>query len=243
MSREDLGELGGALLTRLAAMPVLEPKLFGERGIQSDQRMKSHLSAGTEAHGRFTTPVREGADIREFYLGRPRLWADWSALGRQARAKEEYELVRIVVRQTASFPIATLHDGLPFRNSLLAGFESEQWEPATLVALLNSSLVRWHHYMRHRDARQPVLPQVKVGHLRAIPQPGNVTREHKQALARLALSAHESETMVSTRLDLDRLVAEMYGLSEAEAQLVEAWAEPLRSKAQRRAPAELPAQG
>lgn len=239
MSREDLGELGCELLARLAALPVFEPKLFGERGVQSDPRMKAHLSAGDAPHGRFTTPVREGADIREFCLGRPKLWADWSALGRQARAKEEYELVRFVVRQTASFPIAALYDGLPFRNSLLAGFGSEQWEPASLVALLNSSLVRWHHYMRHRDARQPVLPQVKVGHLRAIPQPLNATEEQKRALARFTALAHERETTVNLA-ELDRTVAEMYGLSEPEAALVETWAESMLRRG-RRSPSAPPA--
>lgn len=241
MSREDLGELGRVLLARLAALPVIEPELFGERGIQSDQRMKAHLSPGSEAHGRFTTPVREGADIREFFLGKPKLWADWSALGPRIRSAEEYTQVRIVVRQTASFPIATLYDGLPFRNSLLAGFGSAQWEPLALVALLNSSLIRWHHYMRHRDARQPVLPQVKVGHLRAIPRPVAVTEAHKRELARLA-AATDGETSAVERSALDQLVAEMYGLSEDESALVRAWAEPLLTKARRKAGSELSAE-
>lgn len=235
MEREDLGELGRALLARLGAMPVFDPDLFGERGIQTDQRMKEHLSPGNVAHGRFTTPVREGADIREFWLEQPKLWADWPALGRAARAREEYRLVRLVVRQTASFPIATLYDGLPFRNSLLAGFGSQAWTPEVLVALLNSSLIRWHHYMRHRDARQPVLPQVKVSHLRAIPRPVVITDQHREALTRLAVLAHEQGELSSEqRLTLDAVVAEMYAATEAEVDLVWQWAEPWLGRVRRK---------
>lgn len=238
MEREDLGELGRALLARLGALPVFDPGLFGERGIQTDQRMKAHLSLGEASHGRFTTPVREGADIREFWLEAPKLWADWPALGRAARAPAEYQLVRFVVRQTASFPIATLYDGLPFRNSLLAGFGSPTWTPEVLVALLNSSLIRWHHYMRHRDARQPVLPQVKVGHLRAVPRPVITTDQHRQRLARLATAAQsQGEMNAEQRLELDATVAEMYAITEAEAQLVWQWAEPWLPKARRKASA------
>ena len=241
MSRDDLGDVGAALLARLAALPVLPATLFGERGIQSDQRMKAHLSPGKTAHDRFTTPLREGGDIREFFLGEPRLWADWAALGRQARAVEEYAAVRFVVRQTASFPIATTYDGLPFRNSLLAGFGSEQWQPAVLVALLNSSVVRWHHYMRHRDARQPVLPQVKVGHLRSIPEPVRVTPSHLATLAALTKRFEAGETVGAERAELDRLVATMYDLSDAEFEVVSAWAEVRLGKARRRSAPGLPA--
>lgn len=236
MEREDLSELGRELLARLGAMPVFDPDLFGERGIQTDQRMKEHLSSGSVAHGRFTTPVREGADIREFWLEEPKLWADWPALGRAARAREEYRLVRFVVRQTASFPIATFYDGLPFRNSLLAGFGSQTWTPDVLVALLNSSLIRWHHYMRHRDARQPVLPQVKVSHLRAIPRPVVTTDQHREALTRLAtLGQDHGELSSEQRLELDATVAEMYATTAAEADLVWQWAEPWLRKARRKA--------
>lgn len=243
MVREDLGEVGRALLTRLASLPVFDAHLFGERGIQTDQRIKEHFLAGAKPHGRFTTPVREGADIREFHLGEPTLWADWPAMGRQARPIEEYALVRFVVRQTASFPIAALYDGLPFRNSLLAGFGSEQWPPDVLVALLNSSVVRWHHYMRHRDARQPVLPQVKIGHLRAIPRPVHDNADNKRALAELTRQLSDGETSQRARAELDRLVETMYGLSEEEVALVRAWAESFVGKTRRQAAADVRAEG
>lgn len=224
VARGDLSERDVALLARLATLPRLPATLFGERGIQSDPRLKQHLSAGSGPHGRFTTPLREGSDIREFRLGPPRLWADWAALGRHARKATEYETVGFVVRQTASYPIAALSDGLPFRNSLLAGFCSAEWSAGALVALLNSTLIRWHHYMRHRDARQPVLPQVKIAHLRAIPGPPTVRPEQCRELETLSQALSElGEVGEAERAQLDGLVASMYGLSAAEQALLQLW--------------------
>src|SRR5690606_9180321 len=73
--------------------------------------------------------------------------------------------------QTAPVPIAALHGGLAFRNSLLGGFASAHLSARLLVALLNSSLYRALHLAGQRDARQAAFPQVKVGHLRALPLP------------------------------------------------------------------------
>jgi hypothetical protein len=235
VARDDLDDVGRALLARLAALPPIDSQLFGERGLQSDGFLKQHLSPGKEAHGRFTTPLREGADIRAFRLGEPRLWADWDALGRRVRSIREYAEVEFVVRQTASYTIAALYDGLPFRNSLLAGFASPEWPPAALVALLNSSLVRWHHYMRHRDARQPVLPQVKISHLRSIPAPPSLTVEQTAHLASLTndLSVR-GETNAVARETLEGLVAELYGLSVAERELVQSWMRKMEPTSRRK---------
>lgn len=235
VQRDDLNELGRALLARLAALPVLDADLFGERGVQSDARMKPHMSAGVESHDRFTTPLREGADIREFFLGAPRLWADWPALGRLARPVLDYGLVRFVVRQTASYPIATLSDGLPFRNSLLAGFSSPRWAPEVVVALLNSSLLRWHHYMRHRDARQPVLPQVKIGHLRAVPRPIVSKAASEERLAELTRCFQGAELVQDEqRLELDELVFDLYESTDAERALVGEWVQRVVRRPKRR---------
>lgn len=224
VARDDLDEVGRALLARLASLPPLDARLFGERGVQSDGFLKQHLSPGKQPHGRFTTPLREGSDIRAFELGPPRLWADWDALGRRVRRIHEYAEVKFVVRQTASYTIATLYDGLPFRNSLLAGFGSATWPPEALVALLNSSLVRWHHYMRHRDARQPVLPQVKISHLRSIPAPPSLTVEQTSLLIQLTKRLSSTgETPSLVRDTLESLVAELYGLSVEERELVQSW--------------------
>jgi hypothetical protein len=87
------------------------------------------------------------------------------------RDRDDYGRVSFVVRQTARYPIAALHRGLPFRNSLLAGFSIDGFPPDLVVGLLNSSLYRALHVASQRDARQATFPQVKIAHLRALPSP------------------------------------------------------------------------
>jgi hypothetical protein len=220
VERPELDATDRAVMARLAALPTLPPELFGERGLQSDRAVLAHISP--TRGGRFTVPLREGRDVTPFTLGRPRLHADPGPLGRRLRPARDFRAVAFLVRQTARFPIAALTDGLAFRNSILAGFDTPRWPAAALAALLNSALIRWHHYQRFRDARQPVLPQVKIGHLRAIPAPPDPAR----AVARLrplgeALTARPGASPLHA--ELNHTVAELYGLSETEAARVDVW--------------------
>jgi hypothetical protein len=82
----------------------------------------------------------------------------------------------VLIRQTARVPLAARADGGAFRNTLLAGFGSEEVSWGVILAWLNTSVVRWGHYHRHRDARLG-MPQVKVGQLRALPAPPAGVRE------------------------------------------------------------------
>jgi hypothetical protein len=134
----------------------------------------------------------------------------------QARTRlrdlEDYRRVRFVTRQTAKFPIAALHrDGLPFRNTLLAGFEVEGFEPELVVALLNSTLYRALHIGFRRDARQAAFPQVKIAHLRALPRPPHdpARRAH---LAELTLRATAGRFDAEMRQELDDAVFELFGV-------------------------------
>src|SRR5690606_16866216 len=124
------------------------------------------------------------------------------------------------------FPIATLSDGLAFRNSLLAGFELPEWPACALVALLNSSFVRWLHYQRYREARQPILPQVKISHLRSIPAPPGGLGASAYELIRLAETvSSQGELSPRARQDLDALIAELYGLTAEEQAVIESFRE------------------
>jgi hypothetical protein len=228
VARPELGAVEQRLLARLAARPPLPPELFGERGVQSDRSLAEHFALSDDPIGPCTTPIREGTDVREFELLPARFHVDRAGLGGRIRTAEEFARVRVLIRQTARYPIAALSDGSAFRNSLLAGFESATWSPASLVALLNSALVRWHHYARFRDARQPILPQVKIAHLRAIPAP---CRRSDELAARLAtigeqLSA-ERGASPTARAELDALVATLYELDPEERAAVERWHEAL----------------
>lgn len=106
----------------------------------------------------------------EFIVRPPRLYIDREAVLGRFRSDEEWRAVKLYIRQTARYPMAALSDGLPFRNSILAGFAAEGLSEFALLCYLNSWSIRWLHFMRNRDARQG-MPQVKIAHLRALPAP------------------------------------------------------------------------
>jgi hypothetical protein len=222
VQRRDLDPLARALIARLASLPALPPGLFGERGVQSDRELLKHFLLAGAATGRFGTAIREGTDVREFELQAPRWHVDREALGARMRTAEEFGKVSVLVRQTARYPIAALSDGTAFRNSLLAVFETPAWPATLLVALLNSALIRWLHYMRFRDARQPILPQLKIAHLRSIPAPPAGAGAERLA----ELGQRSSAELVlggGARRQLDELVFELYELGAAERELVSRW--------------------
>jgi hypothetical protein len=124
------------------------------------------------------------------------------------------------VRQTASYTIAALHNGLPFRNSLLAGFACEPYSAAVLVGLLNSSLLRAVHLASQRDARQKTFPQVKVAHLRGLPAPPSDAVRSRE-LERQVLAVHGRTLSVDERQRLNAWVYDWYGIDAEQAAAVD----------------------
>ena len=209
-------------LLELGNLPPFPRELFGEMGFQTSGTVTRDLLRRAAApDASHVYPLLEGRDVREFFEGEPRLFLSPDRdvlLKARCRLREatEYERVRFVVRQTARYPIAALHRGLPFRNSLLAGFEVQGLPPDLIVGLLNSSLYRALHLAARRDARQAVFPQVKIAHLRALPAPppdaercGPIGALSKE-LTRLGVAAGLSER-------LDAAVFELFGLTPAAA--------------------------
>ncbi|MCL2722822.1 MAG: N-6 DNA methylase [Polyangiaceae bacterium] len=222
VARPELTPVDRSLLRRLLSLPTVPPELFGDRGIQSDKTWTDYFIESREKTANYTTPIREGTDVREFELLPPRIHVDRAALGNRIRSVEEFANVRVVVRQTARYPIAALSDGLAFRNSLLAAFELHDWPAPATVALLNSALIRWLHYQRFRDARQPIMPQVKISHLRSIPIPREGLGIWGSRLCDIGKQFSMTHGQRS-RKELDELVAAMYGLSEEERAAVNHW--------------------
>jgi hypothetical protein len=156
-------------------------------------------------------PIRAGGDVGAFALGAPTLAIDPAYL----RA-DRFARIAFVVRQTARQPIAAATDGTPFRNSLLAGFDDDEWPAPLLLALLNSAPVAWHHQRRFRDARQG-MPQVKIGHLRAIPAPPALAEVRAELVALgTALSGRNDGVRGDEQARLDELVTSAYELDDGE---------------------------
>ena len=224
IERPDLDPIARGILAKMDR-PPLPSRLFGERGIQTMRSDRPYLAS--KPSERHTMPLRCGSDVEPFLLKSPSFHAEPDRLSGRVRTPEAWREVRVVVRQTARYPMAALSDGLAFRNSLLAGFEDEEHPAAFLVAYLNSSPIRFLHYVRHRDARQG-MPQVKVAHLRAIPAPPS-----RELVARLAeigerLSKENRGIDEESRRRIDALVADAFDLTEEERARIARWRSQVR---------------
>jgi hypothetical protein len=241
VERPDLDELDRSLLVKLTRMPALPAALFGERGFQSTGDDLSHLRSLSAAEPPYTEPLREGSDVAEFRAHPPTLFLDPSRVTGRFRARADWAMVKILIRQTARYPIAALGDGRPFRNSILAGFSDRRWSAHALCCYLNSSAVRWFHYFQNRDARQG-MPQLKIGHLRSLPDlppPGFSVIDALDALGREIASRNRGITEAE-RGELDRLVESGLGLTDSESERVRQFAARHPPPApRRRAPARL----
>jgi hypothetical protein len=241
------------LLERLGQLPRLPRESFGERGFQTTDDDQAHLRRAASARPPCTVALREGADIGEFRALPPQLFGDPMRLGARLRPSSSFGEVKLLIRQTARFPIAALSDGAGFRNSILAGFDTPEFPAPLLLGLLNSSLFRWLHFMGQRDARQG-MPQLKVGHLRALPALPSDSARAGTALAALAqrIGADNAGIARECRAALDALVEEAFGLTATERQIVAEWAASHPPPVSRRRPPDerilwpagtLPAQG
>jgi N-6 DNA Methylase len=224
LTHSDLDPVSSRLLARLLALLPLPASLFGERGFQTTTEDAEHIRRTSVPVPPCTCPLREGADIGELIARAPRHHVARDAVKGRFRPDGEWKAVKLLIRQTARYPIAALGDGTPFRNSILAGFSDGAWSEFALLCYLNSWPVRWFHYVRHRDAREG-MPQVKIAHLRAIPAPPRT--DLLPALDALGREVGPANAGLSSEVRgrLEDLVAEMLGLSEEERACVARWAE------------------
>jgi hypothetical protein len=221
LERPDLDELARRLLEKLD-VPPLPASLFGERGLQTTGDDTLHL--GERSDERHLVPLRSGADIAPFRRHPPSQYADPSWFGERLRDSSEWRRVRILIRQTARAPLAALSDGEGFRNSILAGFEDDAHPAEFLVAYLNSTLVRWLHFMRHRDARHG-MPQLKIGHLRATPAPPRASLVATLAELGRQYSRRNVGIEREEQRQLDDLVCDAFDLEAGERDRIYGWAQ------------------
>ncbi|HEX5135592.1 MAG TPA: N-6 DNA methylase [Planctomycetota bacterium] len=163
-------------------------------------------------------PIREGRDVQPYRVLPARKHFDPAARvgpGDYFRAASlaRYREVPILLRQTASRPIAALHqDAGYFRNSVLACMGVPGLPHEVTVAWLNASAVAHYHVVRVREASQVSFPQVKLKHLRDLPLPR--AEDAPVGLFRLAREvAREGRACMEP--ELDALVSAWFGLDAA----------------------------
>ncbi|MDO8682546.1 MAG: N-6 DNA methylase [Armatimonadota bacterium] len=167
-------QLGDQIIGKMKVFPVLPARSFGDPGVHTGNCAKLLIcdlaTPGAE-------PIRTGRDVVRYFAGEPTLGvitqpevpeggyfriSDW----------RRYAEARLLIRQTAPYPIAARHTSPGyFRNSLLAFYSESADETDYMLALLNSRLIRFFHQHEYRDGRQKAFPQVKLYHLRSIPVP------------------------------------------------------------------------
>jgi hypothetical protein len=226
LPRRDLDRTGEGLLQRLESQPRIPSELFGERGYQTTRHDRSLLTAllPGQALAAEHTPLLTGSEVLEFQRLAPRWSVHVPSLSARLRPADQWRSVALLIRQTARFPIAALSDGGPFRNSILAGFENERFSRYLLLCYLNSAPIRWFHFHRHRDARQG-MPQLKIGHLRALPAPPacrSLLGAQLDALGKKLGEQNRGRTSAQQQY-IDQLVADFLSLTPAERGLVQRW--------------------
>jgi hypothetical protein len=228
LERKDLDAETRALLETLSALPPFPPQLFGERGFQSTSDDVTHLHPASAPDGRLTAGVRVGSDIEPFLRRPAELYCDPEVFGGRFRPASEWQSVKLLIRQTARFPMVVLSDGVAFRNSILAGFADAHWNELLLLAYLNSTPVRWLHYTRHRDARQG-MPQMKIAHLRAMPAPP-LRGDAGEQLTRMGKELGERNSGITAEEQerLDVLVAEILSLDDGARARIRAFGASVR---------------
>ncbi|MHC4839492.1 MAG: N-6 DNA methylase [Planctomycetota bacterium] len=161
-------------LQQALRFPTLPAECFRDPGVHSGNSAKLLITGKPEENAE---PIYVGRDINPFVLSKPSHWMRQTPLpeGHYFRTSklELYENADILIRQTASRPIAARHDPKHlFRNSVLACYVPDEHNIDFVLGVLNSDVMARIHQALHRDGRQKAFPQMKVSHLRSLPTPG-----------------------------------------------------------------------
>lgn len=155
------------------------------------------------------------------------------------RTPEIFERPKILTRQTADEIIASYDDQNFYYSNTLHGtaITDSDFHPFYILSLLNSKLMTW--YYRNTTAEEgKVFAQIKIAVLRLLPIKTLIKPEQRpfidlvdQILAitkdsdYLDNSAKQVQVKEYER-QIDRMVYELYGLTEEEIKIVEGKSEP-----------------
>ncbi len=142
-----------------------------------------------------------------------------------------FETPKIVTRQTANRIIATIdHDFYYVKNSIHSTLIKKEYANLItleyILSILNSTLIDWYYRVLSMEAGR-VFPQVKISRLAGLPI-RLLSIEEQAPFIRLAnqlLNCKKDTPNADTTAierEIDRLIYELYDLSEEDIQLIEA---------------------
>lgn len=206
-----------SVIAKMERYPQAPAAAFGDPGVHTGNCSKTIILSKRSG---VCAPVREGKNVFPHSIGVP---SKWLRLDYEP-SDGEYFTIRelatyvgwpILVRQTATRPIACLHtDPTYFRNSVLACRGIDGMPHEICVAWLNSAAIAFFHSSKVREANQRVFPQVKVKHLRALPLPSFDTSISNQICGLLRSNSPVSNA--SSLAVVDHLISSAFGLNESE---------------------------
>jgi hypothetical protein len=171
-----------------------------------------------------SVPIIEGRQIHPFHCAPPGRWLN---TGYQPSGDEYFRIsdprvyrdVDILIRQTASRPVAARHlYRCHFRNSALGLKVPEGFSVEYLIGILNSEVAGILYQAYSPEALQRSFPQIKVNALKHLPIPDPRIGRNRPVVAQIetivrAIEAGAREGRGIDRLlgELNRLVHRLYG--------------------------------
>ena len=137
---------------------------------------------------------------------------------------------KIIWRQTAPYLIATIDNNyIWFRNTIQCAWIREDFENQlslmAALAIFNSQYIKYQYNKIVQEAGR-VFPQVKLTHLKKLPItiPDEKTNKELERLASTIINAkccNPSADTSALESEIDRLVYQLYGLTEEEIAVIE----------------------
>jgi hypothetical protein len=238
-----LSDIDRKIIEKLGSMGRLGDFVDAYFGIQTHDR---NTFFSTTKSFNVSKPIIDGADFARYTKPQQSGWVDYNPKAIKSGGNAAvYEQDRIVVRQIGQTPVATFcGKGLYTLNTIYNVYKTigDQHSIKYLLGILNSGLVGWYWHRAYSDGKK-TFPKVKKRQILSIPihpidftNSADVERHDRMVsladkmLTLVPKRRAESNPQVVTQLDaqisatdrqIDRLVYELYGLTEEEIALVE----------------------
>ncbi|MBU2446901.1 MAG: N-6 DNA methylase [Bacteroidetes bacterium] len=193
-------------------------------------------------------PEIVGRDLSRYFVKvTGKRWIKYGSWLAAARDPNNFKGKRILVQEITGGKdrriIATFYEGELYhsRDIIPIKLESEIPHPFFILAILNSRLISWFHLKRNPKAQKGLFPKVLVSDLEKIPiriiKSINEKSVHDKIviLVKQIIDSREKESAANTPIEkdtfhrqitaidnqIDKLVYELYGLTEEEIKIVE----------------------